>query len=58
MALKSYNEYLTESDQKRDWIINQVENSDKTHDQIKKEFLKKFPGQGRYFDKVVSEIVD
>lgn len=58
MALKSYEQYLEEADARRDWIINQVENTDKTHDQIKKEFLKKYPGQGKYFDKVVSQIVD
>lgn len=58
MALKTYNEYLTEADARRDWIIHQVEHTDKTHDQIKKEFLKKYPGQSAYFNKIVSQIVD
>lgn len=58
MALKTYTEFLEEADKRREWIINQVENTDKTHDQIKKEFLKKYPNQSKYFDKIVSQIVD
>ena len=42
----------------RTWITNQVENTDRPHDEIKKDFLKKYPNQSTFFDKVVSELVD
>lgn len=58
MSLKSYPEFLEEADSRRDWIINQVENTDRPHDEIKKDFLKKYPGQSKFFDKTVSQIVD
>lgn len=58
MALKTYTEFLEEADKRREWIINQIENSSRPHDQIKKEFLRRYPGQSRYFDKIVSQIVD
>jgi hypothetical protein len=61
--MKSYDEYLVESKNRQtemhDWIANQVDNTEKAHDEIKKEFLKKYGAKNaKFFDKVVSEIVD
>ena len=64
VLIKSFAEFNTEllsesEEQKRDWIINQVENTDRAHDEIKAEFIKKYGKQNtKFFDSVVHEIVD
>lgn len=59
--VEEVNEAKDKDDQKmaqaRNWIIKQVEDTDKPHDEIKKAFLKKYPGSEAFFDKVVKEIV-
>lgn len=52
------NNFKQQIKDRRQWIIDQIEKTNKPHDVIKKEFLKHYPGQDKYFDKVVSQIVD
>jgi len=63
--MKSFNEYLEEEispslDKKmRDHVYHNVLNTDKTHDQVKKEFVKKFGAQHtKHFDRHVSNAMD
>ncbi len=45
--------------QMRDFIIYRIENTNKTHDAIRTEFVKKFGAANlKTFNKVVSDIVD
>ncbi len=55
-----YHEVLAESeDAKRDWIIKQIEQTDRPHDEIKAEYIKKYGKlSSKFFDSVVSEIVN
>lgn len=61
--MKSYEQYLEESKNKQtemhDWIVNKIDNTNEAHDDIKKEFLKKY-GQNfaKFFDKVVDSVVN
>ena len=51
----------------REWIVSQVEKTDKPHDEIKGEFIERY-GHGKsaaqkvklakYFDKVIHSVVD
>lgn len=61
--MKSYADYLEESKNRQsemhDWIANQIENTEKTHDEIKKEFLKKYGAKNaKFFDQTVNDIVN
>ena len=58
MSLTTYGDFLTESEKKKQWITNQVLNTDRPHDEIKKEFLQKYPKHEKLFDKHVSDLVD
>lgn len=43
----------------RDWVYRNLENTEKTHDQMKKEFVQKFGAQNvKYFDQYVSAYMD
>lgn len=45
--------------QMRDWVYNQVNNTDKAHDDIKKAFKAKFGSSNvSKFNKYVSDLVD
>lgn len=50
---------VQEQEAQRAWIIEQVENTSRTHDEIKLDFIKKYGKQNeQMFDAVVHEIVD
>lgn len=43
----------------RSWVYHNLENTDKTHGQMKKEFIKKYgAGNAKVFDKYVSQHMD
>jgi hypothetical protein len=45
--------------QARKWVFHHLDNTDHTHDQMKKNFHKKFGKQNQHhFDKAVSEYMD
>jgi hypothetical protein len=63
--MKSFTEYLqeepTKADHKamKDHVYHNVLNTNKTHDAIKKDFVKKFGSHNvKHFEKHVSDIVD
>lgn len=64
--MKSFNEYITEADvspaqdkKMRDHVYHNVLNTDKTHDQVKKEFVKKFGAHNvKHFERHVSNAMD
>ena len=40
-----------------DWIANQMDNTDRTHMDIKAEFLKAYPNQEEFFENVVDSLL-
>lgn len=52
---------------RKEWIVTQIEKTDKPHDEIKSDFIERY-GHGKsarekaklaqYFDKIVHEVVD
>lgn len=65
---KTFKEFMTEASTSvvtegtqsmRDWVIHQIEKTDRPHDEILADFKKKFgKDKIKEFDKIVSEIVD
>ena len=62
--MKDFQEFVAEGSKKeleamRKWVYQQVENTNKSHPDIKKEFVKKFGSKNtKYFEQFVSDIVD
>ena len=62
--MKEFKEFINENNKKeieamRGWVYRQVEDSNKAHSDIKKEFIKKFGSKNvKYFEQFVSDIVD
>lgn len=54
----SFKEFLTEEDNSklRDWIINKFETTNKSYDEIRTDFGRKFGrNKLKYFDRIVKE---
>lgn len=61
--IKPFGEFLQEGrgseKEMKKWVFDQILNTNKRHDEIKKEFIRKFGASNvKYFEKYVEEAVD